>query len=183
MSEGADLTVKRHPAPWIIVCLQNLKTKMLLELTYLFLAGASSQDTTPGCITYTPCIEQNDIYVSSTCQPMTNATMSAICMCYANANRNLCFLQCPNDPVVQNAAAAFQSTLVASCSAVNLNPKALPPAPWVTFTSSRSPVSATGITASPTASSTSVIPAKNTGNPVGNIGIAIVAVVAMFFAI
>lgn len=115
---------------------------------------------------------------------MTNATMSAVCMCYANVNRNLCFLQCPNDETVQTAASAFQSTLVSSCSAVNLNPKALPPAPWVTYQPTTLVKTTSTSQSAPTSQVTQVPTAQqSSGTPVPNIGIAFVAVIAMFFAI
>jgi hypothetical protein len=159
---------------------------MISILISLLLSPASAQNAEPfECSTFQPCLEQNDIFMQSTCMSLTNSTLIAICNCYAKVNRNYCFNQCPNDENVKIAEAAFQSELTVACAAVNLDPKALPKAPWDRFTATTTS-SATGTTTSVTQtkpSSTTVIPASNSANSLTNIGIAFAAFLAMFFAI
>jgi hypothetical protein len=157
----------------------------MIFILSLLLSPASAQIPEPfECTTFEPCLEQNDIFMQSTCMGLTNATLSAICNCYAKVNRNYCFNQCPNDERVKTAAAAFQSELTAACAAVNLDPKALPKAPWDKFVTTTSSITRTSTSVTQTTpSSTTVIPASNSGNSVTNIGIAFAAFMAMFFAI
>ncbi len=148
------------------------------------LSFAAAQTVPPGCDNYESCLQINDQYVASTCSPMTNATMASICICYARANRKNCFLQCTGDPVVQQAALAFENELIAACSAVGLNPKALPPAPWNTYsltvTASSTGTASSKTSSAPSADSTKV---KSSGNTLNVLGVVFGAFIGMVFAL
>ena len=108
---------------------------------------------------YQPCLDQNDLYISSTCNTFkaNNITQYQLCLCYADFNRNLCFDQCPGNPVIKTTQLAFQAKFIADCAAVGLNALSLPPSPFFTPTSTMNAgPSMTASTTSATASSTEV---------------------------
>jgi hypothetical protein len=87
------------------------------------------------CPNFQPCLQDGDLYRTSTCQPLQarNATWYNVCLCLNNINVGLCYNQCTSDPEAVTQGLAFQATISQSCSAVNIDPKGpLPQAPWVT---------------------------------------------------
>ena len=80
---------------------------------------------------------------------------------------------------------AFENELTAACSAVGLNPKALPPAPWNTYTLTVA-ASSTGTASTKTSSAPSAESSKNSssgGNTLNVLGIVFGAFIGMVLAL
>jgi hypothetical protein len=86
------------------------------------------------CPIFQPCLDVGHLYKTSTCDPLHSKNVSwyNTCLCLNNINIGFCYNQCTSDPEAVAQGKAFQATITASCSAVNIDPKGpLPPAPWV----------------------------------------------------
>ncbi|KAI8928807.1 hypothetical protein BC831DRAFT_446643 [Entophlyctis helioformis] len=136
-------------------------------ITAVFVAVASiavnAQQPCP--VNFEACLNLNDVFNLSTCGPFQarNATTYQQCLCYGFVNRELCYLQCPNNSTVAGQLPSVTAQSVSTCGGVGLNPKALPqPAPWQVFGIS---TAAPAPTAAPTAASPS--PSNNAGTGTG----------------
>jgi hypothetical protein len=86
------------------------------------------------CPNFQPCLDDGDLYKTSTCGPLQarNVSWYNTCLCLNTVNIGLCYNQCTSDPEAVTQGKAFQATITARCSAVNIDPKGpYPPAPWV----------------------------------------------------
>lgn len=107
----------------------------MISMMLIALNAANAQSIVgKDCPNFQPCLNDNDLYRSGTCHPLQskNATWYGICICLSNINIGYCYNQCPSDPLAVSQGAAFQATIISSCSAFNINPKGpFPQAPWV----------------------------------------------------
>ncbi|KAI8912481.1 hypothetical protein EDD86DRAFT_245380 [Gorgonomyces haynaldii] len=82
-------------------------------------------------------------------------TSGAHSNCYYQVEVGKCYIQCPTDPTIVAEGNAQKPAITAACSPVNLNPNALPLAPWVTLSTTVAPTATSKpATASSTASAT-----------------------------
>jgi hypothetical protein len=111
------------------------------QSSLIFLAYATtSMAQAPPCgsqsqeLTYNLCRERTEEFRTSTCGPMSNSTMQALCDCYYQRDLLNCFAQCLDaGPTAEKAT--LLSSATASCSAIGYPafPNGLPsPAPWQT---------------------------------------------------
>jgi hypothetical protein len=83
-------------------------------------------------LTYDLCRERTDEFKASTCDPMTNTTMQAKCVCFYQRELLTCFPHCLDPgPIAEEAALKVSAT--ASCAAAGYPnfPVLESPAPWV----------------------------------------------------
>jgi hypothetical protein len=82
------------------------------------------------------CKGDAEIFRSSTCDPLMarNRTHYDHCLCYHFVNLGLCYLQCQSQAAIQEHQGQVIPQITAQCTAVQLNPRALPQPPiWQTF--------------------------------------------------
>ncbi|KAL2911191.1 hypothetical protein HK105_209342 [Polyrhizophydium stewartii] len=148
-----------------------------------------------GCFdTFQPCLEANNVYETTTCVPLRlqNQTMYAVCECYRLVQRDLCYLQCPNNQTVQDERnGTLGPQITQSCAAVSLNPKALPqPPPWQKFglpsSTSATPAATSAASSAPSPTGATGASGKNAAVGVsaswGALAAGVAAVAAMVLA-
>ena len=107
----------------------------MISMMLIALNAANAQSIVgKDCPNFQPCLNVNDLYKTGTCDPLQskNASWYGICICLNNINIGYCYNQCTSDPLAVSQGAAFQATIISSCSAFNINSKGpFPQAPWV----------------------------------------------------
>ena len=134
----------------------------MISMMLIALNAANAQSIVgKDCLNFQPCLNVNDLYKTATCDPLQsrNASWYSVCLCLNNINIGNCYKQCTSDPLAVSQGAAFQATIISSCSAVNIDPKGpLPQAPWVSGTV---PTATMGMSTGKTTTSTTTALAKN----------------------
>lgn len=114
---------------------------LLLAIGLILAVGVFGQapatsSGTPGCTVYDYCktsAEATFVAPNGQCTTLqrTNATAYDQCLCYYRVELDKCTIQCPDNPQVVVEHVSNQATIANVCGKVQLNPLALPSAPWL----------------------------------------------------